>query len=50
MRVLGTGGDEVGTTLPALLRARERTLAVQRREVIGSPAWRAACRVPDSGC
>ena len=50
MRVLGTSGDEVRTTLPALLRARERTLAAQRREVIGSPAWRAACRVPDSGC
>ncbi len=50
VRVLGTSGEEVRTTLPALLRAREHTLAVQRREVIGSPAWRAACRVPDSGC
>ncbi len=50
VRVLGTGDQEVMTTLPALLRARERTLSVQRREVVGSPAWRAACAVPGSGC
>jgi len=49
VRVLGTGGDEVRTTLPALLRDRPRMLAAQRR-IIGSPAWRAACAVPGSGC
>jgi hypothetical protein len=50
VRVLGTGGDEVTTTLPALLRARRDTVEVQRREIIGSQAWRDACRVPGSGC
>ena len=50
VRVLGTGGDEVETTLQALLRARRHTLDVQQREIIGSRAWRDACLVPDSGC
>lgn len=50
VRVLGTGGREVSTTLPALLRARRHTLAVQEREVLGSRPWRAACRTAGSGC
>lgn len=49
-RVLSTSGQEVGATLPSLLRARERTLSTQRREIIGSPEWRTACAVPRSGC
>jgi len=50
VRVLSTKGEDVNTSLGALLRARERTLAVQQSRIIGSPEWRAACRVPGSGC
>ncbi len=50
VRVLGTGGGEVRTALPALLGARRRTLGIQQREVLGSPQWRDACRMPGSGC
>jgi Sulfatase len=50
VRVLSTKGEDVNTSLGALLRTRERTLAVQQSRIIGSPEWRAACAVPGSGC
>jgi hypothetical protein len=50
VRVLATSGDEVHTTLPRLMKARRRALAVQRGEIIDSPEWRRACAVPGSGC
>jgi len=48
--VLSTAGEDVGTTLRSLRRTRRQSIAIQQREVIGSPAWRAACDVPGSGC
>jgi hypothetical protein len=50
VRVLSTHGTYVNTTLPRLLRARARSLRIQRGQVIDSPEWRSRCRLARSGC